>query len=117
MSAFEFTPSGVRELRPVDGAAGGIVPAAQAVADLREQVAQQEATRGRPKMSAVRADPAPVKRRQFVKELRARLRVVERQIKSLRELEDEAAEIKRLIAAAKAPPAKVTDITTARKSG
>jgi hypothetical protein len=120
VSTFEFTPSGIREYGP-EGAAvtTGVVSAAQAVADLREQVARQEAARPVGKVTVKTAPPtaiSPLKRRYFVKELRARLRVVERQIKSLRGLEEEALEIRRLIAAAKAPPAKVTAINT-RKSG
>lgn len=116
MSSFEFTPSGIRARDDADAPAG-IVNAAAAVAQLREQVAQQEAARAVPKRATKNAVPEksePLKRRHFVKELRSRLKVVERQIKALRELEEEAAEIKRLIAAAKAPPAKVTDIAKAR---
>lgn len=123
-NTFEFTPAGIREHGPEGAAVNtGVVSAAQAVADLREQVAKQEAARaptvrvGDSAMVATKPLPsAPLKRRHFVKELRARLRVVERQIKLLRDLEEEASEIRRLIAAAKAPPAKVTAINT-RKSG
>lgn len=120
MSSFEFTPNGIRERLPEEEAAGAVVPAAQAVADLKAKVAAvQEAAREHAVRTSSRQPaplPEPIKRRHFVKELRARLRIVERHIKSLRGLEDEAAEIRRLIAAASAPPAKVTAIT-ARKSG
>lgn len=130
MSSFEFTPGGVRELGAEDFATSGTINAGDAVRQLQAQVAQQEAARvvapakkAAPLVYEIDTVPldekriTPLKRRHFVKELRARLSVVERQIKNLRALEDEAAEIKRLIAAAKAPPAKVTPITTARSAG
>jgi hypothetical protein len=128
MSSFEFTPGGVKELGAEASNATATINAGDAIRAMKDQVAQQEAARAVPAgktvkltydISALPAKPVtpPLKRRHFVKELRARLAVVERQIKNLRELEDEAAEIKRLIAAAKAPAAKVTPITTARSAG
>ncbi len=121
MSAFEFTPGGVKEL-DADATVGGITPinAGDAVKHLQAQVVQHDAAKAvatKPLAPSRVELPAPLKRRHFVKELKARLSVVERQIKNLRDLEEEAAEIKRLIAAAKAPPAKVRPITTARSAG
>lgn len=95
----------------------GVVSASAAVQQLRDQVASQEAQRPQGRAQAARiakAAPSVIKPRSFVKELRARLRVVEREIKAIRRLEDEAVEIRRLIAAA-TEPAKVLNI--ARKSG
>jgi hypothetical protein len=117
MSAFEFTNAGVRPLED-SPAPGGIINARAAIAAIEAQ--GREATVAPPVVAQSKPEASPTKpitRKSFVPELKARLRVVEGEIRRLRALEDEAAELKRLIQAAKAPPAKVTDISTARKSG
>lgn len=128
--AFEFTPGGIQPLAPPVPTAGTI-SAAVAVAALREQVADKElreaqerkAARGPSaretshELGAKAALSAPLNRRSFVSELRARLAQVRRELKAKRRLEAEEAELVRLIAAAKQPPARVTPITSARKSG
>jgi hypothetical protein len=116
--AFEFTPAGVQPLSSPTATAGTI-NAADAVAALREQVARQDAARSL--QAASKAAPAasakPLSRRSFVRDLRDRLAQVRRELKTKRLLESEEAELVRLIAAAKQPPARVTPITSARKSG
>lgn len=115
--AFEFAPGGPRPL----GESGEpvIIPAAQAIAAFRAQApAETPVARLPGEKPRAKANPLDrITRKSFLPELRARLRVVETEIRRMRGLEDEAAELKRLIAAAKAPPAGVTDISTARKSG
>jgi hypothetical protein len=121
--AFEFTPGGVQPLQ-ASAPAAGIIPAGEAVRALRAQGEQNEKLRTPPdigpKATEVFARVAltsGLNRRSFTKELRERLRVVRAELKALRRLEREEAELKRLLAAAKAPPAAVTHITSARKSG
>jgi hypothetical protein len=117
--SFEFTPAGVQPLALSPVAPGSIIPAGQAIAALKQQVAEQE---------AARAAPAPAKTRQplagvaltgksLVKQIRIRLAEVTRELRRLAALEREQAELKRLLAAAKRPPASVADINRARKSG
>lgn len=114
----EFTPRGLKQHDDAAAPVTGVVSAAAAVAQLKEQFAAQEAARvAAPAAKRTDAPLEILKPRHFVKELRARLRAVERQIRALRRLEDEAAEIRRLIAAAKSPPARVRNITTARTAG
>lgn len=117
MSAFEFTPGGVQPL--TDAPATGVIPAGEAIRSLRAQVDASEAARVVPptKSSKTQLSSAPLTRKSFLPELRARQRVVRAELKRMRGLEDEDAELSRLIAAAKAPPAHVTPITNARKSG
>jgi hypothetical protein len=117
--SFEFTPGGIRPLEEQTPQPTGVINAADAVASLQAAVAAQEAARSKPGPSPIGKRPTeqPLTRRSFRRELRARLAVVEREIKRLRGLEDEAAELRRLLAALRAPPARVTDITQARKSG
>lgn len=114
---FVLTPNGIRPLEPSSG--GAVVKASDFVATLAavprpaDAAATPKATSAHaPKASA----PQRLSRREYAKELRARLRLVERDIKQLRELEEERAEIKRLLAALKAPPARVTTLH-ARQSG
>lgn len=115
--AFEFAPGGPR---PLGNAEPAVIPAAQAIATLRAQQTETPPAllpEARPRSPKVLATAERITRKSFLPELRTRLRVVETEIRRMRGLEDEAAELKRLIAAAKAPPAGVTDISTARKSG
>ncbi len=123
-SAFEFTPGGVRPLA-LDGAAPtAVIPAGQAIAALKQQVADQEAARATsanrhdgPRAVAEAALATNLTGRSLVAQIRARLRIVRGELKRLAKLEREEAELKRLLAAAKQPPAKVTDIHQARRSG
>jgi len=117
--SFEFTPAGIRPLDAAPIAAGEVIPAAQAIAALKAQVATQEAARpvGRSTHPAA-LEPTPhLTGKSLVKQIRARLADVRRELKRLRKLEAEEAELKRLLAAAKQPPARVTDIHQARRSG
>jgi hypothetical protein len=117
--AFQFVP-GVGAV-PLETAvsAGNIIGAGDAIAALRAQVDAQEAQRAPGKPPATPASPsAPLSRgRPLVSQIRDRLKVVRAELKALRRLEREEAELKRLLVAAKAPPAPVTHITSARKSG
>jgi len=115
--SFEFTPTGIQPLaEPVS--AQGTINAADAVNAIRAQGAKQEAARSAPAPSSAGIKKgAPLNRRSFVAELRARLSEVRRELKAKRRLESEEHELVRLIAAAKQPPARVTPITSARKSG
>ncbi len=118
--AFEFTPAGIRDLVQPEAVQPGVINAADAIANLRAAVDAQEAARAKPapaKQGSATTTPKPLTRQSFRKELRARLALVERELKRMQGLADEAAELRRLLAALKAPPAKVTDITQARKSG
>lgn len=125
--AFEFTPGGIVELKE-DGQSQGqpIAPGIMAGgAALEAARAQQPVAipQSAPRLPAdarapvVPGDAPKLNRREWRKELQARLKVVQREIKRLRSLEDEEAELQRLIAAAKQPPAKVTRIDSARRSG
>jgi len=109
--AFEFTPNGPQVLAPTAANAPGVTNAAEAVARIREQVDAKEQARG-----AVVA-PKALRGRSLVAQIRDRLKAVRAELKALRRLEREEAELKRLLAAAKQPPAAVTHITSARKSG
>lgn len=118
--AFEFTPAGIRPLQePVPG---GTIGAGDAIAALRAQVDAQEAKRvaAKPAQAAPRSTPAeskPLKPKSLIGQIRARLTEIRRELKRLHALELEAGELERLLAAAKAPPAGVTHINSARKSG
>jgi hypothetical protein len=115
--AFEFTPGGIKPLVAPSVAPGTVINAADAVAQMR--AAQQAQVAAAPALPV--AKPAigtkPIRRRSLVKEIRERLRAVEREIKGLDRLKREAAELRRLLAAAKQPPATVADLHQARKSG
>jgi hypothetical protein len=116
---FEFTPGGVIPLAaPVPGA-GGTINAADAVAQMR--AAQQAHVSTVAVHSAPAAKPVigaqPIRRRSLIKEIRDRLRAVERELKSHARLQREASELRRLLAAAKQPTATVADIHQARKTG
>jgi hypothetical protein len=113
-SAFEFTPGGVQPLAPAQP--GGVISASDAIAKLREQVDAQERART-PARVAAPLSSASLKPGSLKKQIRDRLRVVNAELKKMKRLEEEAAELKRLLAAAKAPPAGVTSINSARKSG
>jgi hypothetical protein len=127
--AFEFTPGGIFELKPEGQPQGqAIAPGIMAGGAALEAARAQQPDAAQQPMRAALADPigAPktlivepqkLNRREWRKELQARLKVVQREIKRLRSLEDEEAELQRLIAAAKQPPAKVTRIDSARRSG
>lgn len=116
--AFQFTPTGVTPLeepQPV----GGVIPAAEAIARIRAQgEAREQSARATPapKTNIAPAQPLP-RGRSLVAQIRDRLKVVRAELKALSRLEREEAELKRLLAAAKQPPAHVTHITSARKSG
>lgn len=117
--AFQFVPGmGAVPLEPAMPA-GGVIGAGDAIAALRSQVEAQEAARTPGKHSpAAPQTSAPLPRgRSLVAQIRDRLKVVRHELKALRRLEREEAELKRLLVAAKAPPAPVTHITSARKSG
>jgi hypothetical protein len=125
--AFEFTPGGIFEIKPEGQAQGqAIAPgiaaggAALEAARAQQPAPERAATLGdsvtRP-LKAAQVEPQKLNRREWRKELQARLKVVQREIKRLRSLEDEEAELQRLITAAKQPPAKVTRIDSARRSG
>jgi hypothetical protein len=118
MAGFVLTPGGIKPLEEAATPAGGVVPAGQFVETLKNATAAHEEQREvTASIATQKAKGQRLERRQYAIELRGRLRVVEREIKALRALEEERAEIKRLLAALKAPPAKVTDISSARKSG
>lgn len=114
--AFEFTPGGVQPLAPT-APAGVVVPAGQAIAKIREQFESQERSRTGAEPQNERPLIRTLQPGSLVKQIRERLRVIRAELKALRRLEHEEAELKRLLAAAKAPPAAVTHITSARKSG
>jgi hypothetical protein len=115
-SAFEFTPAGVQPLAPAQP--GGVISASDAIAKLREQVDAQERARTPVRVAPVSPlSSASLKPGSLKKQIRDRLRVVNAELKKMKRLEEEAAELKRLLAAAKAPPAGVTSINSARKSG
>lgn len=59
----------------------------------------------------------PIRRQSLVKEIRERLRAIQRELKHHERLQREAAELRRMLAAAKQPPATVADIHKPRKSG
>ncbi len=111
--AFQFTPGGVEPLVSPTTFAGQVIPAAEAVAQLRAQVAAQPVHTPAKQPLATK----PIRRVSLVKEIRERLRAIEREIKSLERLQREAAELRRMLAAAKQPPATVADIHKSRKSG
>jgi hypothetical protein len=119
--AFEFTPGGIQPLAApsLTGPSPAVIPAGQAIATLRQQVAEQEAAREAPKATPIRASvaPAALTGRALIKNIRARLREVSAELKRLDRLRREQAELKRLLAAAKQPPASVASIHSARKSG
>lgn len=127
--AFEFTPGGIFELKPEGEHQGqpiapGIMAGGAALDAARAQQAQAipaaQPGRAALKNDAISRALPPLEklnRREWRRELQARLKIVQREIKRLRSLEDEEAELTRLIAAAKQPPAKVTRIDSARRSG
>lgn len=111
---FVLTPNGIKQLEPSSG--GAVVSAAGFVAALSQAPRPADAT---PAPSSTPVKPATTQRferRHYAKELRARLKEVDRALSALRQLENERAEIKRLLAALKAPPATVTPLH-ARRSG
>ncbi|HEY3495269.1 MAG TPA: hypothetical protein VGK73_11310 [Polyangiaceae bacterium] len=124
-AAFEFTPAGIRPLALDGEAVPPVAPATPATVAVTKQPAKVSlpadfAERAAETYEANRKEPAdrkPLKRREYRKELRARLKQVQREIKALRSLEDEEAELKRLIAALNQPAGTVRSINSARKSG
>jgi hypothetical protein len=114
--AFQFTPGGVVPLEDAQPA-GAVIPAAQAIAQIRAHGQAQAPQSALPAPVAARPAARPLERRSFLRELKARLADVRRELRAKRRLENEEAELVRLIAAAKQPPANVTPITSARKSG
>lgn len=132
--SFEFTPFGVvphtESTVPVQAkgafaGAGAAIAAARTIVSTVNPLPPQlvsPADGGSVKPIALSAPAAhefqKFARKQWVKELRARLKLVEREIKALKGLEAEAEEIKRLISAAQNKPrAIVTPINSARRSG
>jgi hypothetical protein len=112
--AFEFTPGGVQPLVQPTSAPGGTINARDAVEQIRQQgIANPSVTVADVKAGASRQ----IRKRSLVKEIRARLRDIERELKAMKALEREAVELRRMLAAAKQPPATVADIHAARKSG
>ncbi len=113
--AFQFTPGGIQPLMQQTGSPGAVINAADAVAQMRAAAdAQVSAVAPTAKV----AKPvSKLARRSYAKELRERLRVVEREIKNLEWLQAEAVKLRRMLAAAKQPPATVADIHKSRKSG
>ena len=111
MSGFEFTPAGIKTL-------GGDPVATPEIAAGTANVPGPEKAPELPskKASEPNAPLNVMKRRDWLKELGARLKQVRRELKALRALEDEELELNRLIAAAKAAPGTVRNINSARKS-
>ena len=123
--SYEFGPDGPRLLQDA-GPMGGIVNARDAIAQMKASATAEtpvallpEQVRALPvtPSARVKTGTAPLNRRSFVAELRSRLAEVRRELKAKRRLESEEHELVRLIAAAKQPPARVTPINSARKSG
>ena len=122
--SYEFGPDGPRLLQDA-GPMGGIVNARDAIAQTKASATAETPVALLPEQ--VRALPvtpqagikkgAPLNRRSFVAELKAHLSEIRRELKAKHLLESEEHELVRLIAAAKQPPARVTPINSARKSG
>jgi hypothetical protein len=113
--AFQFSPSGVRPLELEAQTAPDVIPAAEAIRMLKAGAPAQAPSP--PAQSKPQQPAAPAKRRGFVAELRAQLREIEREIRAKKNLEAQASELRRLIAAAKtSPPAVVRQLSSARKT-
>jgi hypothetical protein len=110
---FEFRPGGVVPMAEPAASPGAIINAADAVAQIRAQGQAQAAAAPTP--TPARA-AAPIRKGSLVKEIRGRLRDIERALKDHERLKREATQLRRMLAAAKQPPATVADIH-ARKSG
>ncbi|HVJ19915.1 MAG TPA: hypothetical protein VM686_31085 [Polyangiaceae bacterium] len=113
---FEFTPGGVRPMQEPAAPAGTIINARDAIAQMQAS-APAQAAHVAPSAPARAAAPAPIKRASLVKEIRGRLRDIERALKDHERLKREATQLRRMLAAAKQPPATVADIHKSRKSG
>jgi hypothetical protein len=114
--AFEFTPGGVQPLALPAQAPGAVINARDAIESIKAAHVEHVNSAKPPSAKQVTASK-PIKRASLVKQIRLRLRDIERELKSLGRLQLEAAELRRLLAAAKQPPAAVADIHKARKSG
>ena len=127
----ELTPGGIRELiDDLPGVAMDMDPmaASRAMVSIKPGVAPSPTpdgkavgTRDIPVAKVVPADTKPalkLNRREWVKDLKARKKLLVKEIKRLNGLEDELGEINRLItAAAKPAPKNVRTIGSARSSG
>jgi hypothetical protein len=112
--SFQFTPGGVEPLAEPSVPPGAIINAGAAVEAMRRQGVAKAAPVAQP---AHPAQHKPLKRRSLVQQIRAELRDAERELKRLKRVERDVAELRRLLAAAKQPPATVADIHKTRKSG
>jgi hypothetical protein len=123
MSGFEFRPGGIVPMQEPAAAPGAIINAADAVAQIRAAGQAQAAAAPAPapapdpRMGMHRVAPAPIRKGSLVKEIRGRLRDIERALKDHERLKREATQLRRMLAAAKQPPATVADIHKSRKSG
>ncbi len=109
--SFQMTPGGIEPLATPATAPGQVINARDAIAQMQAHAQAQAAAQ-----PPARLPTKPIRRVSLVKEIRERLRAIEREVKSLERLQREAAELRRMLAAAKQPPASVADIHKARKS-